>query len=386
MGSARTVTSESRFSEESSPRSILTLTLAVLQGSLHQRAAIEALARHKHRFEMLEGAGGLTLIEPAASVRQERAEFVWRKHGWNFVPENEALGWHALSLGEVFRAVLAPASELPAQESCLALAARGPQAVADIRHHSLSSGGPPDPGSRGRRGQRRPSRAARAVPACASGFYSQPTVEKGRRLYSGLSWIKPSSIEKRSRSRSASAVVGENLSAHEIAGLFRRYIGKLAEEQGLDPAIREETVQQCLVFYYSKPVTDRLNSCYRYRMTDQALARGPTGTYKRTATASLSGELFMRGSGVVTERGLSDEAFFRRRALAYISGVWSRFGRGPDFVFTNAHDKATLVAGLLLNLGCRDIRIESTVGLIPQANIVHFQPTDEVTEWLRKAW
>ena len=91
----------------------------------------------------------------------------------------------------------------------------------------------------------------------------------------------------------------------KMVGLFRRYIGKLAQEQGLDPAVREETVQQCLVFYYSKPVTDRLNSCYRYRMTDQALARGPTGTYKRTASASLSGELFMRGSGVVTERGLS---------------------------------------------------------------------------------
>jgi hypothetical protein len=179
-----------------------------------------------------------------------------------------------------------------------------------------------------------------------------------------------------------------------MVGLFRRYLGKLAQEQGLDPAVREETVQQCLVFYYSKPVTDRLNSCYRYRMTDQALARAPTGTYKRTASVSLSSELFMRGTGVVvmggtgvvTERGLSDEAFFRRRALAYISGVWSRFGRGADFVFANAHDKATLVAGLLLNLGCRDIRIESTVGLIPQANIVHFQPTEEVTEWLRKAW
>ena len=30
-----------------------------------------------------------------------------------------------------------------------------------------------------------------------------------------------------------------------IAGLFRRYIGKLAEDQGLDPAVREEIVQQC---------------------------------------------------------------------------------------------------------------------------------------------
>jgi hypothetical protein len=40
----------------------------------------------------------------------------------------------------------------------------------------------------------------------------------------------------------------------KMAGLFRRYIGKLAEEQGVDPAIREETVQQCLVFITRSPL------------------------------------------------------------------------------------------------------------------------------------
>jgi len=172
------------------------------------------------------------------------------------------------------------------------------------------------------------------------------------------------------------------------ARLFRRYLGKLAQEQGLNPAVREETVQECLVSYYSKPIADRLNSCYRYEMTDQPLAQAADGTYRRTANPSLLATgLFTRGSvSVITEKGLSDEAFFRRRALAYLAGAWARYGRGNDFVFANAHDKATLVEGLLSDLGCSRISLESTYGVAPQANIVRFQPTDEVTEWLRKTW
>jgi hypothetical protein len=45
---------------------------------------------------MLEGTGGLTLIEPATPVRQQRAQFVWRKHGWDLVPEKRWLGGIAL--------------------------------------------------------------------------------------------------------------------------------------------------------------------------------------------------------------------------------------------------------------------------------------------------
>jgi hypothetical protein len=30
--------------------------------------------------------------------------------------------------------------------------------------------------------------------------------------------------------------------------------------------------------------------------------------------------------------------------------------------------------------------VESTVGLTPQGNAVHFEPTPEVTEWLQKTW
>jgi hypothetical protein len=175
----------------------------------------------------------------------------------------------------------------------------------------------------------------------------------------------------------------------ETASLFRRTIGKLAVEQGFDPAVAEQTSQKCLIAYHSKSIAEGLNSCYRYEMTDQRLAQAPDGTRRRTATPSLlASGLFggVEGSGTITDRGLSDDVFFRRRALAYLAGAWVRYGRDKDFVFANADEKATLVAGLLMGLGCRNIRIESTVGLIPQANYVHFEPTEGVMEWLRKEW
>jgi hypothetical protein len=172
-----------------------------------------------------------------------------------------------------------------------------------------------------------------------------------------------------------------------IADLFRRYVVKLATEQRIDPVIRDERTQECLVSFHSKPIADRLNSCYRYRMSDQALAEAPDGGYLRTAEASIGFKLFQRdGIGVVTDQGLSDKIFHRRRALAYLAGAWARFRHGPDYVFSNAREKATLICHLLTSLGCRGVRLESTFGLAPQGNAVHFQPTDEVKQWLEKSW
>jgi len=164
--------------------------------------------------------------------------------------------------------------------------------------------------------------------------------------------------------------------------LFRRYIGTLAAEQGLDSAVRDETIETCLIVYHSTPIASRLNSCYRYTMTDQILAQAPDGTYRRTANPSLRASgLFARVGGAGS--GSTDEAN-RRRALAYLAGAWARYRRDGDFVFANAHDKAALVAALLTDLGCRNLRIESTIGFIPQTNRVRFEATDEVMAWLRK--
>lgn len=172
-----------------------------------------------------------------------------------------------------------------------------------------------------------------------------------------------------------------------VAQLFHRRLTALAKEQSVPADVREEIVQKCLTFYYSKVLADRLNSCYKYELTIPRSAPASSGI-RRTGATSLNPGLFYRGgtSSPVPERGLSDEVFFRRRAFAYVAGAWARFGQGGDFVFTNNPEKAEFVAGLLSGLGCRKVRVEHTVGLIPGGWFVHFEPTSEVTEWLRKAW
>jgi hypothetical protein len=68
--------------------------------------------------------------------------------------------------------------------------------------------------------------------------------------------------------------------------------------------------------------------------------------------------------------------------LAYITGAWLRYGRGSDLVFANAHDKAVLIAQLLTMPGCRNVRLESTFGQIPQTNTVRFDPSEELSSRL----
>jgi hypothetical protein len=171
------------------------------------------------------------------------------------------------------------------------------------------------------------------------------------------------------------------------AALFRRLIVKLAGEQGLDPTLRDETTQQCLISYHSRGIADRLNSCYQYQATNDEAIRAADGTYRRTASASLGNYLFLRdGHGAGRGNGLSDEALHRRRALAYLAGAWTRYGSGDQFLFANSHEKATLIAQLLTGLGCHDVRfVEVTLGA-PHTNWVRFEPTEEVKEWLARAW
>jgi hypothetical protein len=235
----------------------------------------------------------------------------------------------------------------------------------------------------GRHAQQRWSRTYAQVPqgpaptASSSGDLADRRMNGLLNEYNGRSFVEGSDRLERFYCNEA-----------ETARLFRRSVGVLAQEQRLSSNVNEKTEQECLVSFYSKAIADRLNSCYRFTVTDQRREQGPDGTYRRTAAASLERGLFFRASAIsaLTERGLSDDVFFRRRAVAYLAGAWARFGHDQKFVFSNARAKADLIAVLLLDLGCRNIIVESTVGLTPQGNAVHFEPTPEVTEWLQKTW
>ncbi len=171
------------------------------------------------------------------------------------------------------------------------------------------------------------------------------------------------------------------------AALFLRYLQKLAGEQGIDPAIRQETTQGCLIAFYSKPLTDALNSCYRYTPTGQVWTVAPDGTRRWLATGTLNVALFYKsGPAMSGADGLPESVFYRTRALAYLSGAWNRSNDGASFAFANSAEKADRIGRLLVDLGARDVRLESTFGYVPRTNWVHFVPTQQLLDWLQRAW
>lgn len=151
--------------------------------------------------------------------------------------------------------------------------------------------------------------------------------------------------------------------------LFKRVVAGLAEEQGLPGDLREETKQECLTILHSPSVAPRLAACYPRGVSSLALAH------------------FARpGVQVASDQPLDAKDIDRRRALAYVAGVWARYRRDRAIVLTAGTARADLVATLLTALGCANVRVERTVGYTPGSNTVHFEPTAEVREWLGKTW
>jgi hypothetical protein len=175
-------------------------------------------------------------------------------------------------------------------------------------------------------------------------------------------------------------------SERQAAEAFRRVTTQLATEQGMQPPVVADTADR--IYFRSRAMAERLNSCYSYTMTGGSLYEGPNGVMLRSTTGTLPIALFKRSGEVRMDLagGISDNVLYRRRALAYISGAWRRNQRGADLVFANSQKKATLVSELLNDLGARHVTVESTVGFIPQANMVHFTPSPLIAEWLGQTW
>jgi hypothetical protein len=170
------------------------------------------------------------------------------------------------------------------------------------------------------------------------------------------------------------------------AEAFRRVTTQLAREQGMQPPLVEDTADH--TYFRSRPLAERVNSCYAYTMTNGSLYEGPNRVMLRSTTGTLPRTLFKRSGEVRMDPagGISDNVLYRRRALAYVSGAWRRNQRGADLVFANSQKKAALVGELLNDLGARHVTVESTVGFIPQANMVHFTPSPLIAEWLGQTW
>lgn len=149
--------------------------------------------------------------------------------------------------------------------------------------------------------------------------------------------------------------------------LFTRVLRAMEAEQGLPADVREDTKQQCLTTVSSPSAASGLRTFY------------PRGY------GSIDLAWFARAGAPVSDR-LAPADLERRRALAYVAGAWARHRADRTIVLTAGTSKADRLAALLKALGCANVRIESSVGYVPGSNTVHFEPSPEVSEWLRKAW
>jgi hypothetical protein len=178
----------------------------------------------------------------------------------------------------------------------------------------------------------------------------------------------------------------KNDSEPQAAEAFRRVTTQLATEQQMQPPAREDAAYH--IYFRSRTLAERLNSCYAYTVTNGSLFEGPGRVMLRATEGALPIELFKRSGEVRIDPagGISDNVLYRRRALAYVSGAWRRYQRGADLVFANSQQKAALISNLLSDLGARHVTVESTVGVIPQTNMVHFTPTPLIAQWLAQTW
>jgi hypothetical protein len=153
-----------------------------------------------------------------------------------------------------------------------------------------------------------------------------------------------------------------------VVPLFTRVLTALAKEQGLSDDVREEAKQGCLTTVQSPTVAPGLGLFY------------PRGAN------SIDLSWFTRSGAPIANRAIAPDDLERRRALAYVAGAWARHRRDRTMLLTAGSGKADRLAALLKALGCRDVRIESSLGASPGSNTVHFEPTAEVSTWLAKTW
>jgi hypothetical protein len=157
-------------------------------------------------------------------------------------------------------------------------------------------------------------------------------------------------------------------SERDAFAAFARVAAGLAREQGLPNDLRDETKQGCLSFSYSPSIAAGLNACYR---------RSP-GRPDLTP--------FVRRGASVADAAIAPADLVRRRALAFVAGAWARHRYDRALLFTAGTRKADLLPILLKALGCANVRVETNLEGTPGSTTVHFDPTPEVSEWLRKRW
>ncbi len=143
---------------------------------------------------------------------------------------------------------------------------------------------------------------------------------------------------------------------HVPAFVFRAYLARLAEEQGIETAI-ETRWNECLVSFHSKALASFINGFYSVESSSGYVDTDEGKKQFARARLPLS---------AVDDR---DPVL----QLAYLAGAYSRYGSSGQFGFANSGEKRNRVATLLKNTGSDVTDVTSKEGL-PARNEVHFSP------------
>ena len=177
-------------------------------------------------------------------------------------------------------------------------------------------------------------------------------------------WVLGFLEEYMGRQATDESAVVERLYCNEHGQLerFRAMLRRLSREQRLPDDLREEIVQECLVFLSSEALARGLNSIYVSRMRPGMFTIAD-GRRQEIAVLEVTHAMF--------------ERFGNDERIAYLAGAYFRHERDGAFVLANAAHKADLIAVLLAEIGMTSIE-RQTYYAIPSTNIVRFAEPDKL--------
>ena len=154
------------------------------------------------------------------------------------------------------------------------------------------------------------------------------------------------------------------------ADQFEKLLYRFQEEYGLHTEIIRENGPPpgSHIDFYSEEIAAIVNSCY-------VPILGPIQSVD-PEDQSVIGESYT----CVLDTSIIEHASNEEK-LSYLKGVYTRYGEKNSFAFANSAYKCNITIDILSALGCREIKTMS-LRYIPVTNVIVFQPSDTVREYL----
>jgi|GEM_PF-6033132 len=154
------------------------------------------------------------------------------------------------------------------------------------------------------------------------------------------------------------------------AEIFKKFLEKLSAERSVRTKIVTEIDPDGgHITFRCRELSELINSFYKEWSTMGYRIEENTGEQRLLRVAQISKAVF--------------SSVEKNEKLSFLLGAYCRSGEGDQFRFTNAKHKADLVAELLEECGCTDIRVTlDNPGYVPAVFSVRFAPSVDIQHWL----